>query len=506
MAAAIRKLAGDTVWYGISSILSRMISYFMVPLYTAVLEVRDYGIVTELYAYIAFFLVVYTYGMETTYFRYATKGHEESITFNVSFSTILTSSLAFSGLLCLFSTSIVNWLQYPGQEEAIYYMAGIITIDALVSIPYARLRLQNRAKYFAYIKLTQVTVTLLLNVFFLLVCYPIAKGELFVGWQSAITFWFDANFVVKYVFMANLLANGLILLLLLKEFYGYRFTLRLKELKPMLIYSMPLLFMGLAAVTNEMFSRTLLKRWLPIGYYENLDNQEALAVFGAVYKLSIFIQLGIQAFRYAAEPFFFSKTSDKSSPKLFSQVMTLFVQFNAVLFLAISVNLDWLGTMILRNETYLTGLHIVPYLLLGYLFSGVYYNLSVWYKVSDKTHFGAIITTIGAIITVFLNYVLIPIWGYFGSAVTTLAVFFGMSAISYVLGQKHHPIPYDLMAIFEAILLACVLVVISEWVACDLSAVQFLIKNSLPILLLIYLYLRNRKYLQGRKILGIKMP
>lgn len=503
---ALRKLAGDTVWYGISSILSRMISYFMVPLYTSVLSTAEYGIVTELYAYIAFMYVIYTYGMETSYFRFSTNGEDEKEVFNLSMSSILVSTLILSGLLCLFSTPIVNFLSYPGQESAVYYMAGIIAIDALVAIPYARLRINRKGKKFAIIKLIQVSSTLCLNLFFLLVCYPIAKGEFLPEYQSWVSGWFDLTFAVKYVFIANLIANGLILVLLYKEFEGFRFNFSLAKLKPILVYAYPLLFMGLAGVTNEMLSRALLKNWLPTGFYPNLNNQEALGVFGAVYKLSIFIQLGVQAFRYAAEPFFFSNAKDKNSPDLFAKVMTGFVQFNSIVFLAICMNLDWLGALILQKEVYHTGLFIVPFLLMGYIFSGVYYNLSVWYKISDQTKYGAIITSVGAVLTIVLNFVLIPVLGYFGSALVTFLVFFSMAAISYLLGQKHFPIPYQLGKVFEVLLIASLLVYIDSFITYPNGVISFLVRNMVLMLYVVYVYWRERKVLSGRTIFGITLP
>ncbi|WP_109832847.1 lipopolysaccharide biosynthesis protein [Reichenbachiella versicolor] len=503
---ALKKLAGDTVWYGGSSILTRMISYFMVPLYTAVFQIGEYGIVTEFYAYIAFLYVIYTYGIETTYFRFATKGEDEHQVFNLGLSSILVSSLVFSALLCFLATPIVNFLEYRGQESAIYYVSSIIFIDAIVAVPYARLRLKGKARKFAFIKLTQVSTTLGLNVFFLLICYPIVKGELFNQFQPFVSFWFDDVFVVKYVFVANLMANALILILLGNEFKGFNFTLNISQLKPILSYSFPLLFMGLAGVTNEMLSRALLKNWLPIGFYAGLNNQEALGIFGAVYKLSIFIQLGIQAFRYAAEPFFFSNAADKNSPQLFAKVMTAFVQFNAIVFLGICMNLDWLGMVILRNQTYQTGLHIVPFLLMGYIFSGVYYNLSVWYKVSDQTKYGAIITSVGAVLTVVLNFLLIPMLGYLGSAIVTFLVFFSMSLISYILGKRHFSVPYEVGKIFEVLFLASGIVYLMEIISWPNFWLSLAIRNMIVLCFVVYIYLRERKALVGRKVFGVTLP
>jgi O-antigen/teichoic acid export membrane protein len=210
----------------------------------------------------------------------------------------------------------------------------------------------------------------------------------------------------------------------------------------MYTYAFPIMIMGLAGVTNEMLSRAVLKKWLPPNFYPDYSNQAALGIFGAVYKLSIFMTLAIQAFRYAAEPFFFSRAKDKDSKELFSNVMHWFIIFSSFIFIIISLNLDVIGYLFLRNPTYREGLNIVPVLLLANLFYGIYYNLSVWFKLTDKTYYGTMISIFGAVVTILLNYLLIPILGYLGSSISSLVCYISMAGLSFTLGRKHYSVQY----------------------------------------------------------------
>ncbi|RJE71849.1 lipopolysaccharide biosynthesis protein [Reichenbachiella sp. MSK19-1] len=504
--AGLKALAGDTVWYGLSSIIGRMITYFLVPLYTGVFATAEYGIVTELYAYVAFLLALYTYGMETAYFRYASKAENRAEIYNLSLSAIIASSLILSGTAALFADEIANLLGYEGHATVIYLLALIIAIDAIVAIPYAKLRLEKKAKKFAFIRLFNVALTVVLNLFFFVFCYQISEGNILPELQSWVAKYYDAAFKVKYVFWANFLANAAVLFLLWKEFKVLKFRLDPEKLKPILIYAFPLLIMSLAVVTNEMLSRSMLKYWLPEGFYPGKSNQAVLGIFGACYKLSVFMLLGIQAFRYAAEPFFFSSAGDKNSPKLFTQLMSGFIIFNALVFFAISVNLQPISMVFLTNPEYREALYIVPFLLLGYLFSGINYNLSVWYKVSDKTRYGAWITATGALITFVLNYLLIPIYGYFGSAIATLATFVSMTLLSYFAGQKHYPIPYDWRKALEYLTISSVGVALLFNLDLGHWMIDFLIKNSAVVLFIAYIYFRERKHISGRIIFGFRIP
>ena len=441
----LKKLASDTAIYGISSIGGRLLNYLLVPLYTSVFAIGEYGIVTELYAYVAFLNVLYLYGLETAYFRFANKyKEEEPRIFNTAFTSILTSSLLLSGSLCLLATPIVEALQYPGKEHYVYWFSAILTIDSIMAIPFARLRLQNRPVKFATAKLGNIILNIGLNLFFLVLCYDIYKGEYLTDLRPLIETFFRPEWGVDYVFLSNLIANAAWIIMLFPELLKVRMKIDKVYWKNMLSYSYPLLFMGIAGVTNEMMSRGMLKYILPESYYPELSNEEVLGIFGACYKLSIFMNLVIQAFRFASEPFFFSRADNRNSPELFAQVMRYFVISCCFIFLAVSVNLHWIGPLFLRGEGYWQGLFIVPVLLLAYLFFGIYMNLTIWFKLSDKNHYGTWFTLSGAVLTVILNLALIPTMGILGAALTTFLVYFYMASICYWYGQKHYPIPYQL--------------------------------------------------------------
>lgn len=503
----LKNLAGDTFWYGLSSIVGRIISYLLTPLYTTVFLPGEYGVVTELYGYVAFLNIVFMYGLETAYFRFATREPDHSANFfNTTVSSIIVSTLVISGALVLSAGWIVDALGYSGQENIIYWLAAIIAIDTLAAIPFAQLRLSRKPKRFAFIKLTNIITTIFLNIFFLVICRSIHQGEYLADLKPFVGYIYDHEFAIKYVFLSNLLANLLYVFLLFDQFKNFNFDIKKNTIKPILIYSLPLLFMGLAAVTNDMLSRVLLKYLLPDGFYPGQTSLYALGIFGACYKLSVFMTLGIQAFRYAAEPFFFSNAKNKNSPELFSSVMHGFVIFNAIVFLAISVNLEPLGNIFLRTEAYREGLYIVPFLLSGGLFLGVYYNLSLWFKVTDKTIYGAYITLFGAAITIILNVILIPIAGYFGSAIATAITYLSMVLFSYFLGRKFYPIPYKVLSGVTYVGLAGLLAYL--FYSLDLGGfwANVFVRNLSVIGYIIFVYIKERKHLKGQRLGKITLP
>lgn len=429
----LKKLAGQTVIYGASTIIGRVLNYLLVPLYTKVFAESEYGVVTELYAYVAFFNILFTYGFETAYFRFASKSDQPINIYNVAQSSMLFSSIIFCGFLILFSDSVANVLDYAGNSNYIIWLALVLATDAIVGIPFARLRLEGRAKKFGILKIMNILVNIGLNSFFLLYC-PAHSNAL-------VDLVYNPNLGVGYVFLSNLIANALYLLFFIPWLTKIKITFG-KVWKDMMIYAWPLLVLGLAGVTNEMFSRVLLKYWLPEGFYPGYTNDDVLGIFGACYKIAVFMTLAVQAFRYSLEPFFFSKSADKNSPRLFAVVMHAFIIFGCFAWLIISLFLQDFAPIFLRRESYLSGLSIVPWLLGGGLFLGIYFNLSIWYKLTDKTIYGAYITLAGSVVTVLLNILLIPVLGYDGSAITTFVSYLVMVVISYFLGQKYYFIPY----------------------------------------------------------------
>jgi len=440
----LTSLVKETAIYGISSILGRMLNWLLVPLYTLYLAPADYGIVTELYAYAAFLLIIYTYGMETAFFRFSTRSKgPDSKVLNQTQSSILISSLILSTVLIVFSTPITNYLEYPGKEKYIIWFSIILAVDAWVSIPFANLRLQQKAKKFAWIKLLNIFLNVGFNLFFIVFCSYIIQQDGETQLKALISRFFDEKNLVDYIFISNLIASTAVLFIFAGELLKVRLKLDRNVLFEMYKYAFPIMIMSLAGVTNEMLSRAVLKKWLPSGFYPGYSNQAALGIFGAAYKLSVFMTLSIQAFRYAAEPFFFSRAKDKDSKELFSTVMLWFVIFGAFIFIVIVLNLDIIGYLFLRKEAYWDGLVVVPVLLLANLFLGIYYNLSIWFKLTDKTYYGTLISIIGAVITIVLNYLLIPVLGYLGSSLATLLCYLTMVVISYHLGRKHYPVPYQ---------------------------------------------------------------
>jgi len=493
----IKSLAKETAIYGVSSIIGRMLTWLMVPLYTAYLNPADYGIVTELYAYNAFLVVLYTYGMETAYFRFSTrKSSDESNVFNNSETSLLISTLILSGILILLATPIANYLEYPGKERYIIWFAIILAFDTLLAIPFARLRLEGKAKRFAVTKLTNIFVTVFLNIFFIVFCFGIYQDNYLSILKPAVSKIFNAERLVDYVFISNLMASAIVFLMLFDIWSKFRFFIDRKILVPMYKYAIPLLIMGLAGVTNEMLSRAMLKKILPENFYPEYTNQAALGIFGAVYKLSVFMTLAIQAFRYAAEPFFFSRAKDKNSKQLYSEVMHWFIIFGTLAYVVLSLNLDIIGSLFLRSPEYHDGLVVVPILLLANLFLGIYFNLSVWFKLTDKTHFGMFISIFGAFITVILNLMLIPVLGFLGSAYVTLICYLSMCIIAQFLGKKHFPIPYKLKRDLSYILLSVILVYIGLQIDLDKQILTKLIQSSLIIVYFLFIVIMEKERLK----------
>ena len=469
-----KKLVGQTAAYGLSSIIGRALNYLLVPVYTAVFLREEYGIVSYLYSFTAFFNILFTYGMETAFFRFANKpGADKQALYNRTLTSIILTSVILSGGIILLAEPIANYVGLPHREEYVVWLAIVLAIDAIVSIPFAKLRLENKAIKFASIKLANILLTVGANMFFLVICRDIYQGDYLTELRSAISTIYNPEFGIGYIFLINLVANGMMIPMLWREFAAFRFRLDMEQLKPMLLYAYPLLFMGLAGVVNEVIDRILLERFLPEGFYPNTSNMAAVGVYSACYKLAIFMTLTIQAFRYAAEPFFFSQAEDKNSPFAFALVMKWFVIACAFIFLFISANLEDFA-LLLRSAAYREGIMVVPVLLLANLFLGVYYNLSVWFKLTDKTKYGTYISFGGAAITILFNLLLIPVLGYMGSAIATFICYFSMALASYLLGNRHYPIPYPVKTIAGYIILSTALV----WLALAVEIDNFWLRHA----------------------------
>lgn len=447
MANPIKKLAGQTAIYGLSSIVGRFLNYLLVPLHTAKFSTDQYGVITEMYAYVAFLIILLTYGMETAYFRFSNKSEEsEDQVFGVVIKSIISSSLLFIAVCTLFRIPIADWLRYPDHSEYVVWFALIVGFDAISSIPLARLRSKQRPMKFAMVNLANVFTNIGLNLFFIGYC----KSAFEAGQSNIIVdSLYSPEIGVGYVFISNLIASIVKLLLLSPIIVGIRSSFDGALLKKLVIYSLPLLFAGLAGMVNETIDRILLKYLLFDSLGEKATMSQ-LGIYGACYKVSIIITLFIQAFRYAAEPFFFSHAKTSNSKQTYASVMNYFVGVCSTIFLGVLLFIDLIKYFI-PNPEFWVGLKVVPVLLMANICLGIYFNQSIWYKMTDKTQFGAYIAIGGAILTVILNVILIPTLGYMGSAWATLIVYASMVLASYTLGQIHFPIPYNLIRVFSYI-------------------------------------------------------
>ncbi|MBN2727788.1 MAG: polysaccharide biosynthesis C-terminal domain-containing protein [Bacteroidales bacterium] len=436
---SIKNLAGQTAIYGISSILGRLLNYMLVPLYSRVFLPEEAAVYVEMYAYVAFFIVILTYGMETAFFRFNEKEKNNTQVYSTTLIGIFFSTALFIGTAIALAGPIAGMLRYPTHPEYIIYFALIIGLDAFTSIPFAKLRAEKKAMRFATIKLINIGVNIGLNLF-LLIFVPYAYNTFSWGPYifGAIS---SGEPIIGHIFVANLAASAIVFLLLTPDFLKIRFQFNVALWKKMFRYAFPLLILGLAGVANETIDRVLLKYILP----EETANYQ-LGIYGMVFKIAIVMSIFIQAFRYAAEPFFFAMEKEKDSRKVYADVMKYFVILMTFLFLAIMLYMNLVKYFV--GENFYSGLKVVPILLYSHVFLGIFYNLSIWYKLSGQTRFGAYISIIGTSISVGLNIILIPKIGYMGSAWANFACYAVMMVISYILGQKYYKVHYDMLRIF----------------------------------------------------------
>ena len=474
--ASIKKLASQTAYYGLSSVLGRMINYALVPLHTRVLlQQQDYGVVGELFAYVTFLNIIFLYGMETAFFRFASKAENPQRIYNSAFTSVLFSSLFFGLLLYLLSPQLLSFLSLEHSStiyriEYLYLFIAIMVIDAITAIPFAKLRLDNRPLKFASVRVAVILMNVLLNVYFLVFC-PYWKN---IHPNSILASFYAEGNQVYYIFLAQFIATASTLVFLFKEIIAAKISWFWKEMKPVYIFALPLLFGGLAGMTNETLDRILLKYYLPGTMEERLAQ---IGIYNAAYKLSIFMTLAIQAFRMAAEPFFFSINKNIDSKAIYAKVMNYFVLACAVIFLGVMLHIHLLAYIL--GDAYRQGLSVVPILLFANLFFGIYINLSIWYKVSDKTMIGAYITTLGAVITIILNVILIPIAGYMGSAYATAICYIAMALVCYLLGQKYYHVPYNIVRIGKYVTLMLIVYGISIALKSMLMVDQYLLHQMI---------------------------
>lgn len=467
----LKKLAGQTALYGLSSVVPRLLNYILVPLHTRVFLQEDYGIITEMYAYLGFLLVLLTFGLETGYFRFASKEKNAESVYSSAFYTLLFTSTVFILLFTFFSPVISTKLGYPSNPEYVYLLSVVIGLDAFCSIPFARLRLLNKPLVFSSIKIVGVVINVFLNFFFLKICpsfdFPLRETI------------YNPSLGITYVFISNL-ASSVVVTLLLFIFSGtIPSKINLSQVKTILLYSFPLLISGLGGTTNESFDRIFIKYL--IGQESNPLYQ--LGIYGANVKLAVLMVLFIQMYRYAAEPFFFSHADKKDSPEIYSNMMKYFFIFTLLIFLGVSLYTDVLQLLV--GKQFREGLDVVPILLLANLFAGIFFNLSIWYKLTNKTWYGIYYTFAGAAITVTLNIILIPRIGYYGAAIARLICYIAMCILCYYGGMKYYKIPYDIKRMLLYLSISIVVFILGYFIEFESFVLHF-VYRLLLILLFIY--------------------
>ena len=448
---SFKKLASDTAIYGASSIVGRFLNWWLVPYYSFMFLPGEYGVVTNMYAYVAFLLVLLTYGMETSYFRFASKSEDPERVYSTSLISLFFTTASFVLVASVFRQSIAGFIHYPNHPEYILWFALILGIDAFTAIPFARLRLNNRPLKFALVKFVFIGCNIGFNIFFISLCPKFIENNP----NSLVQHIYSPEIGVGYVFISNLLASIVTLLILLPEIFRISFVFDRQLLRKMLSYGFPILIVGLTGMVNQNIDKVLIPFLIP----ENKDPMFQLGVYGANYKLAVLMNMFIQAFRYAFEPFFFARGGSKDDSKMYATVMKYFVLFGLLIFLGMMLYVD-LVKIIIAPE-YHVGLKILPLVLMANLFFGIYFTLSLWYKLTDKTRYGAYMALVGALITLVLNFVLIPVMGYMGSAVAVFVCFLTMMLFSYFLGQKFYPVPYDIKKIAKFFAIAMVVYFIS---------------------------------------------
>jgi O-antigen/teichoic acid export membrane protein len=479
-----RKLAGQTAVYGFSTIFGRLLNYLLIPLYTRMFLPAELGVFVEFYAYVSFLVIILTYGMETAFFNFSAKEEDADVVYSTALISLFVSTCLFLLPMFFFTGPISSVIRHPDHPEYITWIALIIALDAFTSIPFARLRHQNRATKFAGIKMINIGANIGFNLFFIAFCKPAYENPDSPFHAFALQV-YKPEIGVGYIFISNLVASLVSLCLLLPEMFRIRMRFNVELWKKMMVYALPLLIAGLAGMTNETGDRIMLKYLLPANISE-----AQVGIYGNCYRISIIMTIFIQTFRYAAEPFFFSQSKESNSGQVYADVMKYFVIICSLIFLGTMLNMSWIQAFV--GPHFRSGLPVVPILLLANLCLGVFFNLSIWYKLSGKTQWGAYLTIYGALVTLVLNFIWIPshgmFGGYMGSAWATLICYASMMVISYIIGQRHYHIRYDLSRILGYLFISLTLYALGRFIHTGHGAVDLLLKNGLLVLFLFLVY------------------
>ncbi len=477
----MQKLAKETAIYGVSSILGKFLNWLLVPFYTYVLTgSAEYGIVANLYAWTALLLVILTYGMETGFFRFANK-HEE-IADKVYGNTLISvgfTSLIFAVLCVVFSQPIANILGYSNHPEYIAMLGVVVAMDAFGSIPFAYLRYKSRPIKFAFLKLMMIFTNIIFNIFFLVVCpWLMEKAPGTINW------FYNPHYGVGYVFVANVIQTVVVTLALVPEVLKAEFSFDFNLLKTILRYSLPLLVLGVAGIMNQTLDKILFPFLIEDTEFANSE----LGIYSACFKISMVMMMFTQAFRYAYEPFIFAQHKDKNSKEAYADAMKYYIIVSLLIFLGMVFYLDIFKYLI--HADYWAGLRVIPIVLFSYIFQGIFFNLSLWYKLTEQTMYGAWFSLVGVVITLIINVVFVPIYSYMASAWAAFACYFVMMIISYYFGQKHMPIRYNLKSIGIYTTLALSLYAISFFIHTPYALLNISLKTALLLIFLVY-FIKN---------------
>lgn len=450
---SIKRLAKDTAIYGLSSILGRALYFLLTPLYTTLFPNEEYGIVSVVFAFTAIMMVVFTYRMETAYFRFESdQGEKKQPYFDTAMLSIIVSTLVLGGVLLGIAPQLASFLEYGDQVHLFRIAILILALDALSEIPLSRLRLESRPIHFAFVRLSGIMTNIGLNLFFLVFC-PYAMDRSGWAWiQPLLEAVYDPTYGIGYIFLSNLAASLLVLLLLSPLVWRIRLQFDWEQWRRMIRYAAPLIIVGFSYVINEVLDRAIFAKLYP---GTEAESRAQLGIYAANYKLATLIALFIQAYRYGAEPFFFKQKNEANARQLYADLARFFTAIGGIAFLAITLFIDFTKYFI-SNEEYWAGLHVVPILAMANIFLGLYYNFATWYKLSDLTKWGAYISVGGAIITIGLNFWWIPLYGYLGSAWATLICYGSMATATWWFGRRYYPIPYRVYTILLYLIVALV--------------------------------------------------
>ena len=447
----------DTAIYGLSSIIGRFLNWCLVPLYTIMFAVSEYGVVTYVYSVVALALIILTYGMETGFFRFANhdRWKDPMQVYSTALISLAVSSTAFVALVLAFIGPVTRFMECDGHESFVIMMAVCVAIDAFTALPFSYLRYRKRPVRFATLRLINIAINIGLNLFFILACPWLMRTA-----PSTVSWFYDPDFGIGYIFLANLIASAVTLVMLTPELHGFkwRFTPRLWH--EMIVYSLPLLVLGVAGIMNQTIDKIL----YPSLVSDPATAMEGLGIYGANYKIAIVMVMFTQAFRFAYEPFIFAQSKEKgeSRHQAYSDAMKYFVIFALFIFMGVMFYLDILKYFI--SPRYFSGLKVVPVIMAAEVFFGVFFNLSLWYKLTDKTVWGMYFSLIGLAVTIGLNALLVPVWGYMGCAWAAFCCYFVMMTLSWLVGRYKHPIGYPLKRMAFYVLMAALCYVLGMYV------------------------------------------